>query len=734
MLENEMQNIENEEKSSGVLRDEPNLENESRQFIDTWQSKIRAAKVHFEKDFKRMREDMMMARQGADDEWITNDNYTVPIINRYLNQSVAALYAKNPTASAEKRKTLDFKIWDGKQETAMAALQQFQMVQQQIGQIQQQLGQAINMGDQGAAMQLQNTQLQLQQQMQEPMALLQDIEQGRQHKQLIDKIGRTLEICFDYYANEQKPRLKKSMKALVRRAKTCGVAYLMLGFQRQFAELTPDDTAKLEDARNKMGELQRRMQDFIDDKIDSSMKYELHELETLIADLESEQNKLLREGPVFMFPRSTEIIVDPRCRDLMGFIGAGWIAREFHKTPKEIQKIYNVDVSSQFTPYKENGAAKLAEYHRAYDSDEINTSKAEAAKENGLVCIWEVYNKDLGQTFTIADGYNGFLKPCGEPDHWMEGFWPVFAITFNACESEEHLYPLSDVHQLKHVQNEYNRSREYRRLHREANKPKYMAIKGMLDQEDIDKLENPPPHALIELNGLAAGQTVESLIQPFKPIAIDPALYETNSEMEDVLRTVGAQEANIGGIAGGTATESSIAEGSRQTSLSSNVDDLDEFLSDVVSASGQLMLMELSRETVEEIAGVGAVWPEMNREQIAKQTSLKVKAGSSGRPNKAAELANMERGMPYILQLPNMNPTPIAKRYLDLLEIDLEEAIVEGMPSITALNSQIGRMGNTQGAGGPNDPNQQGDKGGQNNQKPSGNEPGPQPGFPQPNN
>ena len=134
--------------------------------------------------------------------------------------------------------------------------------------------------------------------------------------------------------------------------------------------------------------------------------------------------------------------------------------------------------------------------------------------------------------------------------------------------------------------------------------------------------------------------------------------------------------------------------------------------------------MELSRETVEEIAGVGAVWPEMNREQIAKQTSLKVKAGSSGRPNKAAELANMERGMPYILQLPNMNPTPIAKRYLDLLEIDLEEAIVEGMPSITALNSQIGRMGNTQGAGGPNDPNQQGDKGGQNNQKPSGNEPG----------
>jgi len=710
------------EQQSGVKRDEPNPENSVKQFINQWQSRIRAAKKHFEKDFKRMRDDMMIARQGAEDEWLDNDNYTVPIINRYLNQSVASLYAKNPTASAEKRKTLDFLIWDGKQETAMAAMQQVQVLQQQLAVV----GPQAQMGNPQAIMQAQ----QLNQQLQQPMALLQDIEQGRQKKQMIDKIGRTMEICFDYYANEQKPRLKPSMKSLVRRAKTCGVSYLMLGFQRQYAALNPDDTAKLEDARNKMGELQRRMQDFVDDEIGSNEEYELHELETLIADLESEQNKLLREGPLFMFPRSTEVIVDPRCRQLSGFVGAGWIAREFHKSAQEIQKIYNVDIKTGFTPYKDNGASKLAEYHRAADSD--GSGKREGDKEEGLVCVWEVYNKDLGQTFTIADGYNGFLKPCAEPDYWMEGFWPIFAITFNASESEEHLYPLSDVHQLKHVQNEYNRSREYRRLHREANKPKYMVVKGMLDDEDVAKLENPPPHALIELNGLAAGQGVENLLQPFKPIPIDPALYETNSEMEDVLRTVGAQEANLGGMSGGTATESSIAEGGRQTSLNSNVDDLDEFLYDVVTATGQLMLMELSKETVMEIAGDGAVWPEMNREQVAKQTLLKVRAGSSGRPNKAMELANMERGMPYILQLPGMNPTPIAKRYLDLLEIDLEEAIIEGMPSITALNSQMGSMGNTQGTGGPNDPNQQGDKGADNAEKPDQNEPGPQPGFPQP--
>lgn len=678
-----------ENEKSGMQREEPVLEKSVEQFVSLWQKKIRAAKIYFKDDFKRMREDMKIARQGADDDWINSNSYVVPIINRYLNQSVASLYAKNPTAQAERRKTMDFQVWDGKLETAQLAYQNAQM------------------GDPMAAM------------------TVQDIEEGKKYRDMIDRIGRTLEILFDYYSNEQKPRLKPLMKSMVRRAKTCGVAYLMLGFQRQYAELSPDESARLEDARNKMGEMQRRMMDFIDGEIDPSMEHELYELEKLIADLENTKNSILREGPLFMFPRATEIIVDPRCTNLMGFLGAGWIAREFHKTPAEIKKIYKVDIGSKFTAYSDNGADKMAKYHYDSDDSEIRGDN----EEMGLVCIWEVYNKELGQTFTICDGYKDFLKPCGEPDYWMEGFWPVFAITFNASESEEHLYPLSDVHALKHVQAEYNRSREYRRLHREANKPKYMTIKGRLSDEDKELLESHPPHAVIELDGMGTNESVRNMLQRFEPVPMDPALYETNSEMEDVLRTVGAQEANIGGTGGGTATESSIAEGSRMTSLASNVDDLDEFLSDFVTATGQLMLKELSKETVMEIAGKGAVWPEMDVDQIAKQTLLKVRAGSSGRPNKAADLANMERGMPYIVQLPGINPLPFGKRYLDLLDIDMEDAIVEGLPSIQAQNAQFARsLGSPQG--GTNDPNMQGAAGQQNAQSTQTNEPGAQPAYP----
>lgn len=679
------------EAKSGMQRGEPNVDPGPKEFVNKYQKKILASKSYFEKDFKRMREDMVIARHGASKEWVDQGNYTVPIIKRYLNQAVASLYAKNPTATAEKRKTLDYKLWDGKPETAMAALEQFQQ------------------GDVSA------------------LPLIQDIEHGRQKYEMIDKIGKTLEILFDYYTNEQKPRLKPMMKSFVRRAKTCGVAYMMLGFQREYGELSPDDTVKLEDARDKMGELQRRMQDYVDGEIPSADQNQLYELQLLIRDFEDKQNQLLREGPKIMFPGATDIIIDPRCRQLMGFIGAGWITRQFHKTPDEVKKIYNVEVSKEYTPYKENGVGKLAEYHRRSDSE--NADKGDHS--DGLVCVWEVYDKDLGQTFTIADGYSGFLSEPKQPDYWMEGFWPVFALTFNETETEEELYPLSDVHDLKHVQAEYNRSREYRRLHREANKPKYAAIKGRLSKNDKEQLSDAPPHAVIEFESLGQGEKVGDLVQQFETKAIDPALYETDSEMEDTLRIVGAQEANLGGTAGATATESSIAEGGRMTSLSSNVDEMDEFLTDAFSALGQLMLMELSPETVQEIAGVGAVWPDLNKEQVAKQISLKVRAGSSGRPNKAAELANMERGMPYLIQLPGVNPYPLGQRYADLLEIDLDDIVVQGMPSIQALNAQMGAaQGDAASAEG--DANAQGQQGAMNQTSPQANEPGPNPSYQQP--
>ena len=160
-------------------------------------------------------------------------------------------------------------------------------------------------------------------------------------------------------------------------------------------------------------------------------------------------------------------------------------------------------------------------------------------------------------------------------------------------------------------------------------------------------------------------------------------------------------------------------------------------MTEITKSGGHLMLMNLQKATIEEIVGPGAAWPDapQTREEVAKDLSLEIEAGSSGRPNNAAELANMERAAPTVLQLPGLNPAPFAKKYLKLLNIDPVEGFVEGLPSITALNAMITKAASTTqpGTGDPaTDPAMQGGEGEDNAPQPGGNEQQSQAAFPTP--
>jgi len=197
---------------------------------------------------------------------------------------------------------------------------------------------------------------------------------------------------------------------------------------------------------------------------------------------------------------------------------------------------------------------------------------------------------------------------------------------------------------------------------------------------------------VIELQALASGQKVNDVIQPVQQIGIDPNLYEVRTIFDDVQLVVGSQEANFGGVSKATATETSIAESSRMSSLGANIDDLDSFMSEVARAAGQIMLYEMSGEEVKKIVGQGATWPEMTREEIMEEVFLEIEAGSTGKPNRAAELQNIERIMPFLLQIPGIDPSWLAKELLKRLDdkLDITQAIVEKIPSIVAMNQSQG--------------------------------------------
>lgn len=670
-------------------------ENKPLPLVKWWTEVIEKARLHWDTTvFKYMREDMRFARgiqwsgqKSTRDE----DRYVVNIVHRHLRQREAALYAKNPTAVAKRRNTLDFTIWGGDINEIMQAQQTLMQVQQAM-QMAQQPGQD--------PMMVETMMAPLMQQAQQAQELLEDYQIGSAYRKQIDSIARTLEIVWEHQTGEQQPPFKSSMKHLVRRGLTTGVGYLKLGYHR-FNQSRPEDVARVTDLTEQVSTLEAMMAQMKeDDSAYDETSKELAELQDLVQKVTGEQEAFMREGLDLDFPRSTSIIVDPSCYQLDGFLGARWIVQEFILTPDQIQQVYKKDVKQGFTAIDKDGKEIAREGGHLTDDDNI---------EVGYAMVWEVYDKRNAQTFTICRGHHEYLVEPKTPDVQLERFWPIFTLIFNGVEDEKNIYPPSDVELLTHMQRERNLMRQRVREHRDAARPGYVASKGKLDDTDKTALENREAHQVVELNSLSEQDDIRKILQAIPTNPIDPNQYETATIDDDVYKSVGTQEAVMGGSSGVSATESSIGESARLTAMGSAVDDLDDFLTEVTKAASHVLLNMMGSEKAIEIAGRGAIWPDLSGEEIAKDLWLEIRAGSSGRPNKAAEIQNVERIMPFLLQIPGIKPIKIAEMLIDRLDdrLQIEDLFDANLPSITAQNGM--QQAST---GDPaTDPNQQGPQG-----------------------
>ena len=637
-----------------------------RALVSQLQARVRAAKKFHQKAFRQMNFDMEAVFRGYSKDAGWGDNkYVANILQRHVHQRTAALYSKNPKPVATRRQRLDYQHWDGKPES--------------LAQARAEVAAALQVG------------------MPPPMnsaLVVQDYEQVQQSHTQLDRVAETLQLLFRYFMNEQTPTFKSSMKSLVRRVITTGVGFVKVGYEREM-DRSPEVAAKISDVQAQVDHLRRIAEEAAEGEITKDDP-EMEELMLSLESLNTEPMVAVQEGLLFDFPECDSVIVDPMCRNLRGFVGANWIAHELYLRTDEVKEIYGKDVKQEFLQYDLKG-------NPTGESGEKRSFWTENKEEirDGLALVWEIYDRQAGLQYVVCDGYKDFLTDPEAPPMKLNSFWPIFALTFNELEHKDRLFPPSDIKLLSPMQHEYNRAREGLRQHRRANLPKYAVAPGALEEEDKELLKNPSPHSVLELQGLATGQKIGDVVQPFDQVGIDPGLYEVRSIFDDVQLTVGMQEASFGQISKGTATETSIAESSRVSALGANVDDLDNFMSEICRAAGQVLLLEMSGDEVRRIVGDGAVWPELSREVVLQEVWLEIEAGSTGKPNKAAELQNIERIIPFLIQIPGIDPKFLAKELLKRLDdkMDLDEAIAASMPSIVAMNQMQGAAANVDRGG-----------------------------------
>lgn len=641
---------------------------------------IRGDQKHHEKAFKRMREDMHLATHGHNENW-PDGQYVSNVTGRHIKQKTAALYAKNPKIVARRRETIDFAVWDENPESLMMAFQTVQDAQM-----------AMQTGVSVDPMTGQPVPAQLPPGYEQAMAIMADYQQGAQRRDMMAKLGKTLEILFTHAMREQKPLdFKMGMKKLVRRACTTGVGYVKLAFAREYGP-SPVVNDRMTDVRNRIAHLEALMTDAAEGEIEE-ISAEMRELELSLTSLQSEELIVVKEGMIFDYPQSTRVIPDKNTTSLVGFVDARHLTIEYLFTVDELREQFpEADLDKGFTPHASNWSSEgEGDIERNFETGSDSNGKTTTKQEDGMVRVYEHFDKPSGLVYYVAEGHPGFLRQPAAPDVFVDDFWPVYALTFNEVENEKELFPPSDARLMMHQQFELNRSRQGLREHREYARPRTAVARGALDESDKTRLKDAVAFDAVELN-LGPDQDVNTVLQQIRTAGVDPNLYETSPFFQDMQLVVGSQQATLGGIAKATATESAIAANSMAASDGSSIDDLDNFLTMVARAAGQILLREMSPERVTEVVGPGAFWPPMTLDQIADEIFLEIEAGSSGKPNQAVEIDNWQKMLPMMINIPGINPMWLAKETVRRLDdkVDLVEAVSAGIPSVAMMNRAQG--------------------------------------------
>lgn len=668
-----------------VTADDLNMTAARRALVAEWKGKIEDARDRVYKTvFAEMKDARQWATYGCDEAWRAAGHYRTNVLGRLISRKVADLYAKNPTPVVKRVPQMEGKLWDGSPEGLVTAMQGAQM------------------GD--------------------PMAMLvmQEITQIMLERKAIDNFAKSLQIVL---ARSWDVKFKMNLKQAVRRACTCKVAWIFFDiFRTSTASLAVLN--QIADTRSQLQAIEALQADAERAARDNPDAAEVEKLRLALATLEQQQDQVLEEGILYEFPRSDEVIVDPACTNLLLLEGANWLVREWSTDHKSVEMAYQVQLCKSSTP-------------NVSDASKAGMQNAPELKN---VKLWHVYDRQLQQQFVMCDQYPDFLEEPAAPPVYRRNFWPCVPLIFNETElPDDQIYGQSDIDILKDSQKEYNRNRQGLRQHRVANRPQYIGIlNGGADEEEMKSLEDLPTHGILPAKGLPPGTKSTDIIVPITKLPVDMALYDTSDVMMDFQVAGGFQDANIGPAVGNTATESTIAEQGRSREASEDIDSLDDCLSRLAQEVGIMAAGPggLSPATVQKIAGPGGSWPTLTRQGLADDLDIGIRAGSSGRPNKAQELANFERAAPFLMQTPGINPSWLARKQLERLEDDLDpsEALMPDMQSIVALNAASANAAGKQllGAGQPaqagtSDPNAQGAQGADKSPRPEGQAPGPQP-------
>jgi hypothetical protein len=438
----------------------------------------------------------------------------------------------------------------------------------------------------------------------------------------------------------EEAKLKRRMKSNARSAMATSVGWIKMSFQKSLAG-DPIIVRRANDMQDNLRKIEYLVSCADKETDPTTLNQQRAELQQQLKTLmDSPEMKVFKGFALDRVPTEDIFILDESIIEFDDYVSAKKIAHRVWMT----DEVY----AETFGHTAQKGAVKYAQPAPLEVSDDsgakVQFGEGQKANYRAVFEVWDLTSNSICCVCEGAPGYARHpypLKPASE--RW----YSFFALGFNVVEGRWR--PLSDVELLMKLQDEYNTTRYlFAETRKEAIPTRVFRKAGGLTEEDIKNLTNRRTRDFIGVEGSPTVPLNQDIMQ-LEGIKIDPAAFDVTIIRNDMDMLVGLSDASRSNlIQAKTATEAEIMRQALMTRVAERQDTIEDLTAEMATAALEIMMQEFSEDEVKQIAGDGAVWPQMDTESIFRKVRVSVRAGSTGKPNILKERESWAAIMPII--------------------------------------------------------------------------------------
>lgn len=456
---------------------------------------------------------------------------------------------------------------------------------------------------------------------------------------LVRRFGQVSAGIINHMYDENK--LKIHAKRCLRSALSAKVGWIKQLWQRDY-QTDPLTNSRIEDAQNEKASIDRMLRELENDAVGhDELRVKQTELQQLLAALEKNREVLVAEGLSLSTARPEHIILDPAIDTI----------EDWHKSRRVVELMPKPREEAEELCGRCLRSATARAYRDSYILD--NGQAGSAVQHDPMVLLMEEWDRTLRTVFTYCEGMTEYVRDPYTPEFVSEIFYPWRPLWFTIADGDQ--MPMSLLELLDPLIDEYNETRKQQRDHREISKPHWIASSEN-PEENLRRYTDAQLGEVVIVD--TGGRPLRDAIEVATPPPYNPAIYDTSAVRVDINEISGLQDAARGSVQKAkTATEAEILQAGLSGRADQSRDVTEEFLSDCATDGLQIAAQAMSQQQVAEIVGEEAApaWPLVlqTRRNLFESTNMRVRAGTTGKPDQARDQQNWSQIFPTISELQN---------------------------------------------------------------------------------